>query len=186
MLEWLIATDKALFLWLNSLGHPHLDGFMLWMSHKFIWIPLYAYLIYRLYRQYKWQFYIPLLLLILVIVIADQGTSGFMKPFFERPRPCHEPSLQGLMTLVGGCGGHYGFASSHAANTIGLAMFFVWMEKTRFSALLLLWALLVSYSRIHLGVHYPGDVLVGGLVGAAGAWICSTAAQMILLRVKAD
>ena len=172
MLEWLIDLDKDLFLFFNGLGHPFLDTIMIWLSDKYIWFPFYGYLIFRLYQHYKWQFYQPLIALILVIIIADQTTSGFMKPFFERLRPCHEASLAELIVLVKGCGGTYGFASSHAANTFGLATFFFLIERSKFSVIMIVWALLVSYSRIYLGVHYPFDVVVGGMVGMAAAFLC--------------
>ncbi|XOV90917.1 MAG: phosphatase PAP2 family protein [Bacteroidota bacterium] len=174
MLEWLIEIDKSIFLFLNGLGHPFLDMPMIWLSDKYIWFPFYGYLIYRLFQRYHYSFYQPLITLILIIVITDQTTSGFMKPFFERLRPCHEDELTQLIVLIKGCGGSYGFASSHAANAFGLASFFYFTERSTFSIVMLIWAFLVSYSRIYMGVHYPFDILVGALIGIIAAYSCKT------------
>ncbi len=167
MIEQLKEWDHQLFLWLNGLGHPALDSIMLFFSAKLVWVPLYLGLIFLLYRHYGTQFWKPLLLIILAIVLADQITSTFMKTFFERLRPCRDPQFDGLMTLVGKCGGKYGFASSHAANTFSLATFFLFLTRIRWYYFLVLWAMVVSYSRVHLGVHFPGDILVGALIGTA-------------------
>jgi undecaprenyl-diphosphatase len=92
-----------------------------------------------------------------------------MKPFFQRPRPCHDETLKYLIINVGNCGGKYGFASSHAANTMGLAVVLFLRNKMIIGRYLLPWALIVSYSRIYLGVHYFGDVVVGWLIALFAA-----------------
>ena len=106
----------------------------------------------------------------LTIFITDQTSVYLFKDVFFRLRPCHEPSLTGLVHLVNDqCGGKYGFVSSHAANSFGLAAYLSLLlgKKIKyFTWLLMLWALLLSYSRIYLGVHYPGDVIVGAIWGS--------------------
>ncbi|WP_421889527.1 phosphatase PAP2 family protein [Marinoscillum sp.] len=185
MLDWLLALDEKIFLIFNGLGSPHLDTFMIWMSDKYLWIPLYLYLIFRLYQQEGKQLTWPLITLIIVIICTDQTTAGFMKPYFERLRPCKDPALENLMIVIGECRGKFGFASGHAANSFGLAAFFYFHERSRFSKVLLLWAAVVSYSRVYLGVHYPADILVGTLVGISWAYTLYTLMKHLRFKLRA-
>ena len=166
MMDSLLELDMILFRILNGFGHPHLDTAMVWFSDKYIWIPLYAFIIYKIVEQCKSRFWIPIASIIVLIVLTDQFTSSLMKPFFERLRPCNEPSLNSTIILIKRCGGNYGFASSHAANTMGLAVFgYLFFDKKWIGKTLIIWSVLVGYSRIFLGVHYPGDVIAGFLIG---------------------
>ncbi|VXD10455.1 phosphatase PAP2 family protein [Marinoscillum sp. 108] len=185
MLEWVLELDEKIFLTLNGLGSPYLDTFMIWMSDKYLWIPLYLYLIFRLYQQEGKKLLWPLITLIVVIICTDQTTAGFMKPYFERLRPCKDPALEDLIVIIGECRGKFGFASGHAANSFGLAAFFYFKERSLFSKGLLLWAAIVSYSRVYLGVHYPADILVGMLVGVFWAYVLYATMKSFRLRAKA-
>jgi undecaprenyl-diphosphatase len=173
MLEFLIDLDKKLLLFFNSLHTPWLDPVMFLITKTIFWLPLYLFLLYLVIKNYKKDSWIVLLGIALAILLADQITASIMKPFFERLRPSREPSLQGLVHLVNGyTGGKYGFASSHAANTFATALFFwtIFKNKYRWMWILFVWAVVMTYSRIYLGVHYPGDIIVGMLVGFGSAY----------------
>jgi undecaprenyl-diphosphatase len=169
MLEFLNDIDTRLFLLLNGLNHPLIDPLMIFVSGKLSWLPLYLFLLFVLIRKYRWQAIILLLVIALLISLSDQLSVKAFKFVFERPRPCHEPDLLPFIHLPAGrCGGAFGFVSSHAANSFALAgfiflLFREWFRPIGYFAFG--WAALVSYSRIYLGVHYPGDILVGALLG---------------------
>ncbi|MFO7613863.1 MAG: phosphatase PAP2 family protein [Bacteroidales bacterium] len=171
MLEQLNRLDTDIFLAVNGAHNAFFDFIMFWASDKWIWIPLYVFLAYLLYRHYGKRFWIPVLVAGVVITLSDQSSVHLFKFVFHRPRPCHEPALQELVHLVNDkCGGPYGFISTHAANSFALAAYLSLLlgRKIRyFTPLILLWASLLAYSRVYLGVHYPGDVIAVAIWGAA-------------------
>ncbi|MBP5742217.1 MAG: phosphatase PAP2 family protein [Paludibacteraceae bacterium] len=179
MLEELIEIDKDIFLSLNGLRCGWADTFMWWFSQSVTWIPLAVILAIVIIKAKKRESIWILLAIGFTVLLADQLSSGLIKNVVERLRPTHEPSLQGLVHTVNGyVGGKYGFVSSHAANTIGIAVFTMLLFKDRvYSVAILLWALTDAYSRIYLGVHYPGDILGGLVVG-----IFSAIASFALLK----
>jgi undecaprenyl-diphosphatase len=160
--------DSDLFLLLNGLHSPFFDFIMYWTSEKTTWIPVYLILIYLIIRKYKNEAMLFIPLALVMILFSDQS-SVLLKSLTHRLRPCHEPALEGLIHLVKNkCGGDFGFVSSHAANHFALSSLLILAfgnYRTTGGAILLLWAVLISYSRIYLGVHYPLDVLAGGLLG---------------------
>jgi len=167
--EWLVAADEKLFLLLNSIHNSFFDSVMYWASSRWLWIPFYAWILYRIYKLFGKKTITILGLTVLLIAASDQLSSNVIKDAVERPRPCHEASLQGKVHLVNNhCGGAFGFVSSHAANCFALLSFLFLLARSkdkRLIQLLAAWAILVSYSRIYLGVHYPGDVIAGAVLG---------------------
>jgi undecaprenyl-diphosphatase len=175
MLDQLLKLDKKIFLFLNSFHTPWLDTIAMFSTQTWSWLPLYFFLLYLVIKEFKKESWIVLIGIFITIVLADQITSSLMKPYFARLRPSNEPSLQDLIHLVKGYngklykGGLYGFSSGHAANTFGTATFFFLLFRTsqKWIGWLFLWAMVMTYTRIYLGVHYPGDILVGGMIGVA-------------------
>jgi undecaprenyl-diphosphatase len=174
MIEFLNNIDTALFLFLNELHSSWMDPIMVFISGKKEWIPLYLIFVIMIIKHFKWQAVWILLGIGLTITLSDQLASGFMKPFFARFRPSRSPELEGLVHIVNGyTGGKYGFASSHAANAFGLATF-LWLafrEQYKWFVWIFVWATIVAYSRIYLGVHYPGDILVGAFIGISFGYL---------------
>jgi undecaprenyl-diphosphatase len=174
MIETLIEADRWLFLQLNGLHLPLLDPVMVFVSGRFGWIPFYLLILAGLIKHKRWETITILIFTFLLISFSDQ-LSVWIKMQTARPRPCHEPDLQPLIHSAGkGCGGQFGFVSSHAANTFALALWISKLLKPHWPKIVIVmfsWAALVSYSRIYLGVHYPGDLLAGAAIGLLCSWI---------------
>ncbi|AMM52243.1 PA-phosphatase [Rufibacter sp. DG15C] len=173
-MDKLKSLDQTLFLELNSRHSPFWDTFMTLISNKYVWFPFYLLLIILLIYFYRKRGVLMVLSLAASVGLADFVASGIFKPFFERLRPCHEAVIGTAVRVVDGCGGRYGFVSSHAANSFAIAVFLCIMlprQQRWFKAFLLVWATMISYSRIYLGVHYPGDITVGAAIGVGAAFL---------------
>jgi undecaprenyl-diphosphatase len=163
--------DQQLFLFLNSLNSPFCDQVMHAISGRVIWIPLYLAILIYLGIKYKRKFIVILLFIILAATMADQF-SVIIKNLVQRLRPCHEPALDGLVHLFKGeCGGQFSFVSSHATNSFDVALLsLLFIRKRWFTISIILWATVIGYSRIYLGVHYPADVICGSILGSLVGW----------------
>lgn len=162
-----IQEDKNLLVYLNTLGDSVFDPFWMMISNKWIWIPLYFIFLYLIFRTFKLKSVLFILIFIALAIVASDQLANIFKFGIARLRPCHDPSLDGLMRKVE-CGGQYGFYSAHASTTFLFATFmsFLFRSKYKFIPYILFpWAIIVSYSRIYLGVHFPFDVAFGALVG---------------------
>jgi len=179
MIDQLVTYDKELFLFLNGLGIPTWDGFWMFITNKYYAIPLYA----------------SLLLVAVLITITDQTANLFKKTLFLRFRPCHTADLVDHMRLVKthiingtiepDCGGRFGYFSGHASNAMALATFIGLVLRKHYKYLIfgiLFWAALVGYSRIYIGVHFPGDVFTGMIVGGIYGGIIYKLRQILLRK----
>tara|TARA_S200000501_G_scaffold375658_1_gene428257 strand:- start:2618 stop:3211 length:594 start_codon:yes stop_codon:yes gene_type:complete len=173
MTEDIINLDTELFIYLNSLGFPLFDNFWIFLSNKEANVLFYSTLLvlYFYKRSLKFKFselFYLLILIAFMITITDQ-TANLFKDSFQRLRPCYNEMIKDSIRLVKeSCGGKYGFFSAHASNSFTLAVFFGLLYKKKFKYLIyfsLLYASLISYSRIYLGVHFPLDILFGAAFG---------------------
>lgn len=187
MIEQLLAADEALFLWLNGFHSPFWDEVMIFITRKNTWLPLYIFTIAFLFWKYGWRQGGLIVLTTLVAVgLANTLTSEIMKPYFGRLRPCKTDHLKSFIHIPHTCGGLYSFASSHASNSFAFAgmMFLVlWKEFRVSTIILMIWAVVVAYSRIYVGVHYPLDIVVGGLLGHFIAWLLNRQVLQRLLVI---
>lgn len=175
MIDWLIQEDTSLFLYLNNLGTPTWDGFWMFYTTKYNWIPFYALLFYLISKTVtRRQLILIALLAAFLITFTDQITNLF-KINFERLRPCHNEAINSFMRLVKPtCGGRFGFFSGHASNSMAVAFFAGLMLKTKYkyaTYLLMVWAFGMAYSRVYIGVHYPLDILCGMLFGGFSGFL---------------
>ncbi len=170
MLDQLLQYDKELFLFLNNLGMPAWDNFWLVVTNKLTFIPLYALLLYLVYKRFGLKVLLLIVIMVAVMItFTDQITNLFKYIIAKRPRPCREEEMQGIMRFVAKRCGRYGFFSGHSANSMAAAVFAGLLLKPYYNKLifiLLFWSASVAYSRIYVGVHYPLDIICGMAFGA--------------------
>ena len=182
LIDQLDQIDRAIFLEMNGWHVDGLDLVMWYISQPWIWIPLYGFVLFLAYKKYGSKGILHILVGAgIIVLLADNIHRECFKEVFERLRPSRNPELEGLVhkiTRPNGkiySGGRFGFISGHAANFTGLTFFicsFLKLEK-KWCLLMALWALLICYSRIYLGVHYPGDILGGITLGILVGWLTS-------------
>jgi undecaprenyl-diphosphatase len=173
MIEYLNEIDADALLAVNGLHDMFQDAFWWLLTAKWSSALLLLALAWVLLHQNRRHALLVLAMLVLSILVADQVSSGLIKHLVERLRPTHDPSLESMVHVINGYrGGLYGFVSSHAANSFAVATLIALVMRHRLVTLsMFTWALLQCYSRVYLGVHYPGDILGGIIVGVLAGWL---------------
>jgi undecaprenyl-diphosphatase len=171
MLEQLNAIDEWIFTVIHFyLKNSFLDLVVPYIRDARLWIPLYIFILWKVYSMNKKWFVYFILTALILVTLTDQISASLFKPFFERLRPCHDSNLSEIINPLVSCGGQYGFVSSHASNHFGLAVLFSfifskiqikWIKGWYFYV----WAGVISLGQVYVGKHFPGDILVGALLG---------------------
>ncbi len=188
MIDKLVEYDENLFLFLNNLGTGYGDAFWMFMSHKFSAIPLYLLLLILCIKKLGLKSTLLIIIMVALLITATDQLANAFKYGFKRLRPCHDDDIFNKMRLVKSyCGGKYGYFSAHAGNSFALVTFFSLIFKKYYQwipFLLLTWGLLVSYSRIYIGVHYPLDVITGICVGLLFGWLIYKIYEFVKEKVR--
>ena len=172
MLEKILTLDTELLVYLNGLGSPAYDGLWLFITRQSNWVPLFLLLLYVIYKKLGVKQTLYLLLFITVIVAITDQTTNLFKNGFQRLRPCNNPEINTVIRVVQ-VRNSFSFFSGHAANSMASTMFvFLIIRKFyKHTYLLFLFPLIFAYSRIYLGLHFPGDILTGYLFGGTFGFV---------------
>lgn len=167
-MELLSKIDGYIFSLINQgLSNELFDFFIPWFREKLFWVPLYVFLVVFTFLKFKKKGYIIILSAILCLMISDQLSSKIIKPAVKRERPCNNPEFTNQIHILAPCRNSYSFTSSHATNHFAIGTFFTLLFSTfsKWFKSLYIWASLVCFSQVYVGLHYPFDVLVGGVLG---------------------
>lgn len=168
MLDNLIAIDQQILLAINGIHCYFLDIIMIFATMKFGWIPFYLYLLFLVYKKYDKRIWLVLIIVALTVTMSDQGSVHLFKNVFQRLRPCHNPEIASLLYTPMGCGGLYGFISGHASSSFAIATLMILLLKDKYRwiiPVMIVYAVLVSISRVYVAVHYPSDITAGAIFG---------------------
>ena len=183
-MEEIILEDKQAMIFLNNLGSSTFDPFWILVSEKWFWIPHYVIFLYFLYKNFNKKSLFYILLFVALGITASDQIANIFKFGFERLRPCHDPSLEGLLREVK-CGGKFGFYSAHSSNSFFVATYLTMLLGKKIKQLpyfLFVWAAIVAYSRVYLGMHFPGDISIGAIMGILLALFFGTLAKKVIKK----
>lgn len=159
--------DFTVFKWINiGLSSDILDAILPWMREPLFWVPLYVFILAFMFFNYGKRAYWVLVFVLLTVGTSDMTSSHLIKKTVQRLRPCNDTEVPVVRRVR--CGGGYSFTSSHATNHFAIASFFAFTIGLYFRRIrpwLWLWAFIISLSQVYVGVHYPFDILVGGILG---------------------
>lgn len=185
----MLNIDQAITLFINGSQSLFIDGIALTATHTSTWIPLMIVLLYIIIQGNNLRgVFLFIIAFALCILISDQMASTICKPLFERWRPTHDPEIMYIVDTVNGYrGGKYGFFSSHAANTMSIAVFLsLILKHKKLSIWLFSWVALNCWTRVYLGVHYVGDITVGLIWGTIVGYVIHRCYNYYLLKSETN
>lgn len=161
-METLLELDKNLFIFLNSLGSERFDGFWLFITKQFNWIPIFLIILYLVFKHLGWKHALLIILVMALLIALTDQTTNLFKNYFQRLRPVNNTDLDNVIHFVHKRSS-FSFISGHASNSMAAAFFLYKVLKPylKYMGFIFLWPLIFAYSRIYLGLHYPGDILAG-------------------------
>ncbi len=187
MLEILNSIDQQLFLAINNgLQNSFLDWLCPILRNQKVWYPLYAVLIFFIYKKYKKETLWIIIGAAILILISDQLSANLIKHLVQRLRPCNDPTFRNQVHLLVNCGNGFSFVSAHATNHFSIAIYMIGFFKAQrkwFLPIALFWAASIAVSQVYVGVHYPLDIICGALLGSFLGYIFSS---FILKKMKAN
>lgn len=173
MIQYLHQIDYSVFNFINhTISNSFFDVLMPFLRHASNWIPLYIFLALFLIKKYKLEAIKYAIYIVIAFALADYISYEFLKPWFARLRPCHSTTLQ-VRLVLGHCGGKWSFPSSHASNHMAIALSIVLANiftKKWINYIWIIWALIIGFAQIYVGVHYPSDILGGLILGTLIAY----------------
>ena len=165
-METLLELDKNLFIFLNSLGSERFDGFWLFITKQINWIPIFLIIMYLVFKHLGWRHALMIILVMALLIALTDQTTNLFKNYFQRLRPVNNTDLDDVIHFVHKRSS-FSFISGHASNSMAAAFFLYKVLKPylKYMGFIFLWPLVFAYSRIYLGLHYPGDILAGYIWG---------------------
>jgi undecaprenyl-diphosphatase len=174
LLETLISWDRTVFLWINSdMSNPVFDFVLPWCRERFFWAPLYLFVVSFMWTNYGKKGWLLVIGLMLTVGLTDFTSSTLVKKNVERPRPCRDELLAQRIVRRTDCGSGFSFTSSHAANHFAVAVFIIGLfgaTRRWIKPAAIIWASLIAISQVYVGLHFPGDIIGGAIIGSGIAW----------------
>lgn len=183
-MENIVQLDRELFVFLNGLGSPTFDKLWILITKQVYWTPIFIFMFYLLQKKLGWKNFGYYILFTALLIVACDQTANLFKGYFERLRPCYDPELMNIIRIPGKKSSSFSFFSGHAINSMATT-FFAFMILKRYynhAYLLFLFPFVFAYSRIYLGLHFPGDIITGYLFGITFGFFCYKLYQKYILR----
>ena len=184
-LDTIIEKDKELFVFLNALGVESWDQFWIVITNQFSWIPLFAFLLFLVFKGYGWKQGVAIIVVVTLLVTFSDQFVNFIKDYFGRLRPNNDPTINEIIRILKKPKS-FSFVSGHSTTSFAVTTFMILTLKKYYKHpfLLLIWPILFAYSRIYVGVHFPVDIFIGMLLGILEGYVFYKISLSILRKIQ--